>query len=67
MRTALSFQAKKRIDGRTRRINATVMAALETANMANRPSQLPSGITHYNEAHLHKALEYRSPHEFIRP
>jgi putative transposase len=27
--------------------------------------QLPSWITHYNEVHPHKALGYRSPHEFI--
>jgi putative transposase len=27
--------------------------------------QLPSWIAHYNEVHPHKALRYRSPHEFI--
>jgi putative transposase len=27
--------------------------------------QLPSWIAHYNEVHPHKALGYRSPHEFI--
>jgi putative transposase len=28
--------------------------------------QLPSWFAHYNEVHLHKALGYRSPREFIR-
>jgi len=27
--------------------------------------QLPAWIAHYNEAHPHKALAYRSPREFI--
>ena len=27
--------------------------------------QLPEWLAHYNEVHPHKALGYRSPHEFI--